>query len=60
MTRKPIGISVPYRRVNAGPLSKADIETLALTMEYLYKSGYTKAHVKAAIDAWWAVKKANK
>jgi hypothetical protein len=58
--RKEIGITVPYRRVDAGPLSKADIETLALTMEYLYKSGYTKAHVKAAIDAWWAVKKDKK
>jgi len=33
--RKEIGLSVPYRKINTGPLSKADIETLALTMEYM-------------------------
>lgn len=60
MNRKPVGLSVPYRKINTGPLSKADIETLALTMEYLYKSGYTKDQVKTAIDIWWDIKKDKK
>lgn len=58
MSRKPIGISVPYRNVHVMPAE--DVEVLAVTMSYLHDRGFTKDQIKRAVDAWWAVKKDKK